>query len=451
MMEKFLWSASTSAYQFEGAYNEDGKGLSIQDVRNSQNGYFKVAMDHYHHVEEDIKLLSELGLKGYRFSISWSRIFPTGEGTVHPKGIQFYQKIVNECKKYQIQPIATLYHDDLPYELYKKGGWKNRKTIDAFVNYCEVLFQYFGHDIAYWQPICEQNLLTIESITKKEKSLQDIFQENHHMFLAQARVFHLFHEMKLPGKIGPALNLVKVYPATSSSDDFDAVQKMEMLRNQMYLDVAVHGRYPSFALYLLKKLNALPVFEKEDEEILQMGTCDYIGFSNYTSVCVSGELAEDYIDQTGMKYGFNIPGMFKIVKNQHLGYTSFESEVDPVGTRLLLRDLYQQYKMPIFMIQRGYGAKESLNENHEIVDDQRIEYLKLQIEQLRLSIEEGIEILGFCTWSAFDVVSTGNGVNKRYGLIYINRENDDLKNLERIPKKSYDWFKKVIATNGKEL
>ncbi|MBQ4342897.1 MAG: glycoside hydrolase family 1 protein [Erysipelotrichaceae bacterium] len=441
----FLWAASTSAYQFEAASQLDGKGLSIQDVRHRESGLLRDAMDHYHHMEEDIELLHELGLKGYRFSIAWTRIIPDGDGLINPKGIEFYHRMIQKCLSCDIQPIVTLYHDDLPYELERKGGWSNRNTIDAFVRYCSICFQEYGPYVSLWQPICEQNLLTIEQIVKKENSLKQAFQANHHMFIAQAKVFKLFHDMKLPGKIGPALNIVKVYPFSSSPSDSEAADQMNMLRNLMYLDVAVEGKYSAYALSLLKKLDALPEFEETDELVLSSGTCDVISFSCYTSVCVTKYDGNDFEDTTGMKYGFNLPGMFKIVPNPNLGYTQFASEVDPIGTRLILTEVYQRYKRPILSIQRGYGCKE---DDVPVIDDQRIDYLRLQIEQLHKTIENGVDLLGYCTWSAFDVISTSSGVDKRYGLIHVQRTNESAQQCIRTKKASFYWYQKIIQTNG---
>ncbi|MCF0111924.1 MAG: glycoside hydrolase family 1 protein, partial [Erysipelotrichaceae bacterium] len=361
--EDFLWAVSTSAYQFEGVAREDGKGLSVQDVKENPTGDIVIAMDHYHRYKEDVRLLAELGIHAYRFSISWSRILPNGKGDVNPKGISFYRNLINELKMYNIKPVVTMYHDDLPYELQKNGGWGNRDIVDDFVNYARILFEQFGADVAYFQPICEQNLLTIEQIVKQEKTLRQIFQENHHMFLAQAKVFRLYHDMKLPGKIGPALNVVSVYPYSSDPKDILAQKYMECIRQNMYLDVACYGQYPKTALRLLEKLNACPVFAREDEEILRNGTCDYLSFSTYTSLTVTADsdTHSSFKDYTNMKYGFNIPGLFKIVPNDNLGYTPFEKEVDPIGTRIILKDVYERYRKPILSIQRGYGAAETVN------------------------------------------------------------------------------------------
>lgn len=448
--DNFLWAASTSAYQFEGATDIDGKGPSIQDMKQ-RLGDIENAMDHYHRYRDDIKLLRELGLKAYRFSISWSRILPKGRGEINEKGLTFYKNLITECVKNNIVPVITMYHDDLPYELYKQGGWENRLVIDAFVEYVTILLNNFKDTTIYWQPIGEQNLLTIEKIVEQKDSLKSIFQQNHHMFLAQAKTVKLFHDMNCKGNIGPVPNIVAVYPYTSNPEHIMAANDMETLRNWLYLDVSMVGEYSRRSLRLLEKLDARPHFEKEDKEILKKGTCDYIAFSNYTSICVTTNDDNSIIDKTGMKYGFNLPGLFKIIENEHLGYTAFDQEVDPIGTRIILNQVYERYRKPIFIVERGLGKMEELNESNQVEDTDRIEYLKLQILELKKAIDDGVDIIGYCTWSGFDVMSTGNGISKRYGLIYIDRENDDCREMRRIPKRSYYWYKNVIENNGRQL
>lgn len=446
----FIWSAATSAYQFEGSASEFGKGPSIQDKKEHE-GDIEVAMDHYKYYKSDIKLLSEMGLSGYRFSISWSRILPHGVGEVNQEGLRFYRNLIAECEKHKIIPIITMYHDDLPYELLLKGGWSSRDTVDAFYEYAKILFTTFKDSEILWQPINEQNLLVIEKIVEEEMSMKEIYHQNHNMFIAQARTVKLFRDMNCKGRIGPSPNLVAVYPKTSHPKDVMAAQYMDVLRNLMYLDVSMNGEYSKVSLRLLEKINARPTISKEDQKILKQGKCDYISFSNYTSICVTSHDGDDYQDKTGMKYGFNIPGLFKIVENDQLGYTKFHKEVDPLGVQVLLLDIYQRYEKPIFVLERGLGLKEDLDENSVINDDDRIEYLKLQIEVLNKSLSQGIDLIGYCTWSAFDVISTSNGLDKRYGLIYINRDNENIKDLKRVPKKSYYWYKKVIESNGTDL
>lgn len=446
----FIWSASTSSWQFEGRMENDLKGLSIQDIKENRIAD-EVCSDHVHHLKEDIELLKELGLNAYRFSISWSRIFPTGRGNLNEVGLNFYRDLIKQLNLAGIKPIVTMYHDDLPADLWKKGGWLNRETIDAFVEYAELLLKEFKEDVDFWQPICEQNILIAEMIAEQKYSLKEIMQINHHMFLAQARVVRLCHELKCKGKIGPALNLVEIYPVSSDPKDVLAAKQMELFRNWFYLDVACYGEYPLQIVKMLKELNAFPIYDMDDENILKQGIVDMISFSHYTSVTVQAYQNAGYKDMTKMKYGFNLPGYFEIVKNPCLGKTEFAYEDDPMGACLILLNVSERYHKPILSIQRGLGLNESLDETGKIHDDKRIRYLQGQLEQLRMAIDMGAEVIGYCTWSAFDLMSTSNGYKKRYGLIYIDRTDEDSKSCQRIKKDSYYWFSKVIHSNGKVL
>lgn len=446
----FIWAASTSSWQFEGEMENDLKGLSVQDVKENRIAD-SVSSDHVHHVEEDVELLKRLGVNAYRFSVSWSRIFPHGKGEINQAGLNFYKDLIHRLKLAKIKPIITMYHDDLPLALYDQGGWEKRDTVDAFVEYARLLFSEFKEEVDFWQPICEQNILIAEMIAEEKLPLKKIYQINHHMFLAQAKAVQICHEMGCRGKIGPALNLVEVYPATSAPKDVLAAKTMELLRNWFYLDVAVYGEYPKQIECLLKELGAYPDFQSEDKEILKGGIADMISFSHYTSVTVKAHQSATYKDLTKMKYGFNLPGYFEIVKNLHLGQTEFAFEDDPLAARLILLNVSERYHKPILIIQRGLGLDEALDENDRIHDEHRIRYLRSQLEQLRIALDMGAEVIGFCTWSAFDLMSTSNGYKKRYGLIFVDRTDDDPKECRRIPKDSYYWFKKVIETNGENL
>lgn len=359
----FLWGASTSAYQVEGAYLEDGKSPSIIDMYEhpKDTADFKIASDHYHRYKEDIKLFAEMGMKAYRFSIAWTRIIPDGTGSINEPGVAYYRDMIAECRKYGIEPIVTMYHFDLPYCLEEKGGWNNRDTIDAFVNYAETLFELYGKEVRYWLTINEQNTMILHpgaiGLPKGGKlpTKKELYQQNHHMMLAQARVMKLFHTMVPDGKIGPALNLTAMYPATCKPEE------------------------------------------------------------------------NPYVEKT--KYGWVI---------------------DPVGFRYTLRKVYERYHLPILVTENGIGAPDIL-EDGKIHDDYRIDFLEKHLEQMKLAITDGVEMLGYCPWSAIDVVSTHQGYQKRYGFIYVDRDEFDLKEMKRYPKDSYYWYQKVIAENGESL
>ncbi|PFD39299.1 6-phospho-beta-glucosidase [Bacillus cereus] len=451
----FLWGASTSAYQVEGAYNEDGKGLSVQDVKVIPEGTsdFKVCSDHYHHFKEDVKLFSELGLKVYRFSIAWTRILPNGTGEVNEKGITFYSNLIDELLKHDILPLVTMYHFDLPYELEKKGGWSNRSTIDAFVNYCEILFERFGDRVKNWLTINEQNMMILhgEAIGTSVLSQKELYQQNHHMLLAEAKVTNLCHQMIQDAKIGPAPNISYVYPKTCKPNDIIAAQNCNAIRNWLYLDMAVYGRYNNIAWNFMKSKNIEPVILEGDMEILSRSKPDYIAFNYYSSITVS-EYDENFvIDNTGdQQIEVGEEGFFMGDDNEYLELTDFGWEIDPIGFRATLREVSDRYNLPIIITENGIGAYDKLDEDGSIQDNYRIDYLRKHIEQMELAIADGVDVIGYCPWAAIDLISTHQGFRKRYGFIYINRDEDDLKDLKRIKKQSFYWYKAVISSNGKE-
>ncbi|EOH87420.1 glycoside hydrolase family 1 protein [Enterococcus villorum] len=445
----FLWGASTSAYQVEGAWNEDGKGPSVQDVKDIPEGTtdFKVAADHYHRYEEDVRLFKELGLKAYRFSISWSRVMP--DGVINQEGINFYKRLIGLLIENDIQPIATVFHFDLPVYIAEKGGWENRETIKAFADYCQVLFDNFGQDVPLWQTINEQNVMALAGsiIGTSNKSMKEKFQENHHMLVAQALVTKNYHNGNYGGKIGPAPNIASVYPASDKPEDQMAALYMSALRNWLFLDVAVFGKYNHNAWHLLEKIGAAPTFNEGDQQILAEGTCDYIAFNYYNTMTVSSYFdKEQKIDQQS---GFGIPGFFQTVENTNLPMTEFGWPIDPEGFRFTLNEIYSRYRLPLLVTENGIGASEQL-EDGKVHDDYRIDYLQKHIQQMELAIEDGVEMLGYCPWSAIDLISTHEGIKKRYGFIYVNRTDEELFDLARYKKDSFYWYQKVIAKNGLE-
>ena len=451
----FLWGASTSAYQVEGAYNEDGKGLSVQDVKVIPEGTsdFKVCSDHYHLFKEDVKLFSELGLKVYRFSIAWTRILPNGTGEVNEKGISFYNDLIDELLKHDIVPLVTMYHFDLPYELEKKGGWSNRATIDAFVTYCEILFERFGDRVKNWLTINEQNMMILhgQAVGTSIVSQKELYQQNHHMLLAEAKVTNLCHEMVRDAKIGPAPNISYVYPKTCKPNDIIAAQNCNAIRNWLYLDMAVYGRYNNIAWNFMKSKNIEPVIQEGDMEILASSKPDYIAFNYYSSITVS-EYDENFVMDEAADQQIEVgeEGCFMGVDNEYLELTDFGWEIDPIGFRATLREVNDRYNLPIIVTENGIGAYDKVDEDGSVQDHYRIDYLKKHIEQMELAIADGVDVIGYCPWAAIDVISTHQGFRKRYGFIYINRDEDDLKDLKRIKKQSFYWYKEVISSNGKE-
>ncbi|KAF6581256.1 MULTISPECIES: glycoside hydrolase family 1 protein [unclassified Paenibacillus] len=456
--ENFFWGGSTSAYQVEGAWDEDGKGPSVIDMANHVEGVtdFKVTSDHYHMFKEDVALMAEMGFKAYRFSIAWTRIYPQGAGEVNQKGIAFYSSLIDELIKYGIEPIVTMYHFDLPYALEQQGGWSKRETIDAFEQYAKTLFENFGDRVKYWLTINEQNMLILHpgSIGTLDTSLENpqkvLYQQNHHMLVAQAKAMVLCHEMLPDAKIGPAPNIGVIYPASSKPEDTLAADNYAAIRNWLYLDMAVFGRYNHIAWSYLVEKGYEPVIEEGDMDILAKGNPDFIAFNYYTSQTV-GESLDDGNDfsHTGDQHEIvGEPGAYRGSVNPNLQTTEFGWEIDPVGFRTTLRQIYSRYHLPLIVTENGLGAFDKLEEGDVVNDPYRIDFFKKHIEQIQLAITDGVEVFGFCPWSAIDLVSTHQGSSKRYGFIYVDREEFDLKDLRRIRKQSFYWYQKLISTNG---
>lgn len=462
--EDFLWGASSSAYQCEGAWDEDGKGPSVQDMAPVMKGTtdWKVCSDHYHRFKEDIALMAEMGFTEYRFSIAWPRIIPDGDGEVNPLGVKHYHEVIDECLKYGIQPVVTLYHFDLPYALQEKyGGWTSRQCIDDFVRYCEVCFKEYGDKVKYFLTINEQNMMTMFNMggykTDKER-----YQANHHMLVAQAKAMISCHNM-CDAWIAPAPNITCVYPLTSSPEDYLAAMDYDQLRNRLYLDTVCFGKYPeAFALYL-KERNAFPDIEEGDMEIMANAHPDFIAFNYYGGSTVKyvseeeGRAAKEKMTSgkanmeefmTGM---MTEPGMAVGCKNPLQEETSYGMGIDPVGLRITLRELWERYSLPLLITENGCGVPDTLTEDVKVHDAYRIDYLRKHIKACQQAITDGVDLMGYSPWSAFDLVSTHQGITKRYGMIYINRDEFDLKDLARIKKDSFYWYQKCIKSNGKDL
>ncbi len=468
--ENFLWGGSTSAFQFEGAYNEDGKGLSVADIKTIPEGTtdFKVASAHYHHYQEDVALMAEMGFKEYRFSIAWTRIFPNGNDPLpNEKGLQFYDNLINELVKYHITPVVTLYHFDLPLALEKKyGGWRNRRIIGDFDRYCRTVFKLYGDRVKHWLTINEQNMMIMyEAYIGDGKKLlppKEKYDICHIMFLAQAKAMQSCHELIPDGKIGPAPNIVAVYPETSQPKNVLAAMDFDQFRNRLYLDVACKGTYPEALWQWFVDNDCAPIIEEGDMELLQKAKPDFIAFNYYGATTVRYLSLDEALspvneEQEGkaltafMTRLNSVPGIAIGVKNKYVMETSQHMTIDPVGLHVTLRQLWERYQLPLLITENGCGVPDTLEKGDIINDDYRIEYLKAHILECQLALHEGVRLLGYSPWSAIDLVSTHQGCTKRYGFVYVNRDEFDLKDLRRIKKKSFGWYKKVIATNGADL
>ncbi|KMY22428.1 glycoside hydrolase family 1 protein [Bacillus pumilus] len=459
----FLWGGSTSAYQVEGAWNEDGKGPSVIDMRASYpegTTDFKVASDHYHRYKEDVKMFAEMGLKAYRFSIAWTRIIPNGDGEINQKGIEFYHSLIDELRRYDIEPIVTMYHFDLPHALQVKGGWSNRATVDAFERYAKVLFQEYGEKVNYWLTINEQNMMILHGSAlgtldpNLENPKKELYQQNHHMLVAQAKAMTLCHQMLPEAKIGPAPNIALIYPASPKPEDVLAAANYNAIRNWLYLDMAVFGRYNNLAWAYMKEKDILPVIEEGDMDILKSAKPDFIAFNYYTSQTVEaskGDGKDEFARGGDQHLKSGEDGVYKGGNNPFLSKNAFGWEIDPVGFRSTMREIYDRYQLPLIITENGLGAFDKLEEDGSIQDDYRIDYLEKHIEQIKWAITDGVEVFGYCPWSAIDLISTHQGCSKRYGFIYVNRDEFDLKDLKRIRKKSSYWYETLIQQNGEKI
>ena len=471
----FLWGSASAAYQVEGAYDEDGKGMSIWDeyVKTAKATYKgtngNVAVDHYHRYKEDIALMAEMGLKTYRFSIAWTRIFPTGKGAVNQAGVDFYHNIIDECLKYGIEPMVTIYHWDLPQALQDAyGGWESREIIEDFNNYAIKLFEEYGQKVKYWVSLNEQNVFITHGylmgmhppVVRNQKRMQEA---NHIANLANATIIKTFKDMQLPGKIGPSLALTSVYAATCNPEDVIAMENIQDIQVHWWSDVYCYGRYPKAAMNFMEKNGDAPTILPGDEEILKAGLPDFIGINYYQSMTVSAnpietavvpstdEITMNNSGKKGSAKQFGIPGVFKTETNPYLDATDWDWTIDATGIRIAMRRLTSRYNLPILITENGLGAFDDLTEDGKVHDDYRINYLRDHVAAIGAAIADGCEVIGYCTWSFTDLLSWLNGYQKRYGFVYIDRDEESERTLNRYKKDSFYWYKRVIESNGENL
>ncbi|MFP5416695.1 MAG: glycoside hydrolase family 1 protein [Actinomycetes bacterium] len=446
----FLWGAASSAYQVEGASRSDGKGPSVQDTKVIPEGTpdFTVCSDHYNRFREDVALFAELGLKAYRFSIAWTRIIPEGTGAVNAAGVKFYSDLIDELLAQGIEPVVTMYHFDLPAALDAEGGWANRATADAFVEFARVCFAEFGDRVKWWLTINEQNMMTLHADHVIGGNLEQypLYQANHHMFVAQSKTMAVCHEMLPQAKIGPAPNIAMVYAASSDPKDVLAAQYANAIRNWIYLDAACLGRYNTLALDWIKRAGYELECTEEDLGIFRNGKPDFIAFNYYNTETVGYVEGETLTDETGQVHG---PG--SQADNPHLSRTEYSGWwIDPVGFRTTLQEVHSRYNLPLMVTENGLGARDELVDG-AVEDDYRIEYLRDHVEQMRAAVDAGVPVVGYHPWSVMDLISTHEGFLKRYGFIYVNRNNESELDLARYKKKSFGWYQSVIGSNGDQL
>lgn len=462
--KNFLWGGATAANQYEGAYLEGGKGLSIADVEKGASHGVKrevhsevkvgefypshEAIDFYHRYKEDIALYAEMGFKSFRLSISWPRIFPNGDETEpNEAGLAFYDQVFDELLKYGIEPIVTLSHYETPlYLVQKYGSWRNRQLIDFFENYCRVVFKRYTEKVKYWITFNEINETMNQKepyhqsgiiFSEDENKAETVIEASHNMMLASAKAVILAHEINPDFQVGCMLQYPMTYPETTKPED-QLAKKLFMMPDFYYGDVMCKGYYTNTCTAQWKRLGVSFDVSDEDKNILSQGKVDYISFSYYFSTVI--RMGQDGIPEIAEK-------------NAYLPRTDWDWTIDPIGLRLSLNELYDRYQLPLFIVENGLGAVDELTLNNEIIDDYRIDFLRGHILEMIKAVEEDhVELLGYTTWGCIDIVSVGTGeMKKRYGFIYVDKDDDGNGTLKRIKKKSFDWYKEVIQSNGMNL
>lgn len=420
-----------------------------------------VAVDHYHRYQEDIALMAELGLKAYRFSVSWPRIYPHGNGKVNAAGLQFYHNLIDALRAHGIEPILTLYHWDVPQALMASyGAWESRRIIDDFNTYCVTLYQQFGEKVKYWVSLNEQNYnFNHGFITAMHppgvKNRKRFYEANHVAFLANAKAIESFRRYVPHGKIGPSFAYSPAYPLTSNPQDIVAFENAEEFTNHWWLDMYCWGTYPPIALQYLQEHDLAPTIQAGDLELLQQGRPDFIGVNYYQTLTYEANpgdgVAEGTMNTTGQKGSAQVtgvPGLYKTQRNPYVETSNWDWAIDPTGLRIGLRRLASRYHLSVLVTENGLGEFDVLEPNDKVNDEYRIAYLRSHLEQCKHAITDGVDLLGYCAWSFTDVLSWLNGYQKRYGLVYVNRDETDQRDLRRIKKQSFAWYQGIIKTNG---
>lgn len=478
----FLWGGATAACQVEGGWNLDGKGMSVadvlqykpnvsihdykknnevtwQDVQQAQQAtdltlYAKRrGVDFYHHYKEDIALFAEMGFKVYRLSIAWSRIYPNGDDEQpNEAGLAFYDDVFDTCLQYGIEPLVTLSHYEQPLNLtLQYGGWYDRKVIDLFVRYCKTVFERYQHKVKYWLTFNEIDSILRHPFTSaglilegkdKKQDTQILYQCMHHQFVASSLATKYLHQIIPEAKMGCMLTKLTTYPYTCKPEDVLAYLQ-DGRKNYMFSDIQVNGEYPNYLLHYLEKNEIVIQKEAGDDEILKAYPVDFISFSYYASLCSAASKQD--LDMT---QGNTVVS----IKNPHLKTSDWGWQIDPLGLRISLMELNDRYHKPLFIVENGLGAKDVL-EDGVVNDEYRIDYLKQHIQCMYDAImEDGVDLIGYTTWGCIDLVSAStNQVSKRYGFIYVDVDDMGNGSMKRYKKKSFDWYKEVIASNGASI
>ncbi|QDZ96783.1 6-phospho-beta-glucosidase BglA [Bacillus altitudinis] len=472
----FLWGGALAAHQFEGGWNAAGKGPSVVDVMTAgahgvprqitetiEEGTFypnHEAIDFYHRYKEDIAMFSEMGLKCLRTSIGWSRIFPKGdEEEPNEAGLQFYDDVFDELIKHGIEPVITLSHFEMPLHLAREyGGFRSRKVAEYFAKFAEVCFNRYKDKVTYWMTFNEINnkmdvnnplfLWTNSGVSVKEgeNAKEVMYQAGHHELLASAWAVAKGKEINPSFQIGAMVSHVPIYPYSSNPEDVMLAEEY-MRQRYFFPDVQVRGNYPSYALKEFEREGYHIPFEEGDEESLRKGKVDYLGFSYYMSTTVKSDAVSDHngdIVNGALPHG---------VENPYIKSSDWGWSIDPTGLRYTLNRFYDRYQIPLFIVENGFGAIDQVEEDGSIHDPERIQYLASHIQALKKAVEyDGVDLIGYTPWGIIDIVSFTTGeMKKRYGMIYVDRDNEGNGSMKRLKKDSFTWYQNVIATNGEEV
>lgn len=454
MKKGFYWGNSSSSMQTEGAWNEGGKGMSVYDIREATefSSDWKDGTHSYRRYQEDFDYMKDMGMNMYRFQISWSRVNPDGDGAWNEEGIAFYDKFIDDLIATGVEPMICLYHFDMPLALAEKyNGFLDKHTVEAFKNYGIEMVKRFGHKVKHWITFNEHNLYSIPGIAFRiagylegEQTETELFRIAHNVMMAHTYVANYIHE-QTDCLISGMLAYSEVYPATCHPEDVRRAREWDQYANLQLLDTFVSGKYSNFLLQYMKN-NKIDNGATADElaELAKLQS-DYLSFSYYASTT---------INHTLIPAGTALPYLLHHGKqdNPNIATTEWNWQIDPDGFRDILNKIYYRYNIPVFPIENGIGVIESWDGETEINDEYRIAYHREHIQAMKDAIyQDGVDVLGYLGWGLIDILSSQGDMRKRYGFVYVNRENHELKDMKRVPKKSYHWFKKVTASNGDDL
>lgn len=471
--KNFLWGGAVAAHQVEGGWDKAGKGVSIVDVLSKgahevprvitdgvDANYFypnHQAVDFFGHYKGDIALFAEMGFKCFRTSIAWTRIFPNGdEETPNEAGLQFYDDLFDELIKYGIEPVITLSHFEMPLHMVKQyDSWKSRKVVDFFVKFSQVVMERYKEKVKYWITFNEINNQRNWELplfgycnsgviySEHENPEQVMYQVLHHQFIASALVVSLGHRINPKFQIGSMIHMMPLYPASCRPEDM--IRSQELMREKYFFsDVQIRGYYPSYILREWERKQIQIDTQPEDEAILRNGCADYLAISYYMTNIVSAKVNPD---------GETTSLFTQSRLNPHLKASEWGWQIDPVGLRYALSELYERYQKPIFIVENGFGAIDQLDDAGVVQDDYRIDYLRAHIEEVKKAITlDGVDVMGYTPWGCIDCVSFTTGeYRKRYGFIYVDKHDDGSGSMARSKKKSFHWYQSVIASNGDQL